>query len=108
MASTIEYGPFYRLQDSALNAQMAATSKACGRPMRNIAQSDIPRVKAYRGHLPNGKTGLEFTTTVKPTLAGGHIVHWDEGSPGVIKEGDDLVCIPITILRQADYAPTKP
>lgn len=98
------YGPFHRLQDRDLNAQMASTNKACGRPRRNIAQSDIPSVKAYRGHLPDDETGLEFETPVKPTNETPRQASWYEGDPGVLKEGNDLVCIPIDILKQVDHA----
>ena len=37
-----------------------------GRPARNIYQSDVPKVKAYEGHLPEGERGVEFYTSVPP------------------------------------------
>ena len=37
-----------------------------GRPARNLYQSNIPKVKAFVGRLPEGKKGIEFTTDVAP------------------------------------------
>jgi hypothetical protein len=34
--------------------------------MRNIFTSDIPKVKAFKGPLPPGVAGYEFTTPVAP------------------------------------------
>ncbi|MEN9568746.1 MAG: hypothetical protein RLZZ69_3944 [Cyanobacteriota bacterium] len=37
-----------------------------GRPARNLYQSNIPKVKAFIGKLPENKKGIEFTTDVTP------------------------------------------
>ena len=62
------YGPFYRLD---ANAQAIADSQMLfGTPARNIYASDTASVKAYFGTLPEGKPGLEFYTSEKPSSIG--------------------------------------
>lgn len=61
-----------------------------------------PAVQAYRGVLPPGRTGYEFTTPVRPT-SGVPYQHgptfWYRGTPGVRNINDDTVAIPVTITR---------
>lgn len=44
-----------------------ATAEIWGHPS---VWSDIPKVKAYSGHLPPGKRGIEFRTVVPPDRGG--------------------------------------
>lgn len=50
-----------------------ASGEIWGRPARNTSASDIPSVKAYRGSLPPGERGIDFTTAIAP--------HKGSGSP---------------------------
>ncbi len=72
--------------------------------MRNIGAGLIPRVKAYIGPLPAGRTGIEFTTSVEPDSGypPGQAC-WSEGRPGVeTLEPNELVAIRVTILKRQD------
>lgn len=96
------FGPFYRVGDSpATVKKIMETGELRGRAPRNIFQSDVPKVKAYAGHLPRGVTGFEFETDVepdsgcvpdKPTWSNG-------GRVGVTIEGGDAK-IRVRILKQ--------
>ncbi len=61
-----------------------------GAPPRNIFQSNIPKVKAYRGELPDGLQGIQFETEIPPDIGSvPHTPTWS-GVParaGVIFEG---------------------
>lgn len=51
--------------------------------------SFIPNVKAYRGRLPEGTRGIEFTTAVPPDLGSArNRVDWLGQRTGVRVEGD--------------------
>lgn len=72
--------------------------------MRNIDAGLIPRVKAYIGALPAGRSGIEFTTSIEPDRGSppGQ-VSWSEGRPGVLTlEPNELVVISVTILKRQD------
>ena len=64
--------------------------------------STIPTVKAYRGALPPGAAGIEFTTEVPETVGVGtpSTALWYRGSPGVRDLSDDWVYIPVRITRK--------
>jgi hypothetical protein len=51
-------------REDAIKQQESMTIE--GFPERNIAQSNIPKAKAYDGLLPEGEEGIEFTTDVPP------------------------------------------
>ena len=54
---------YHRLGDSAENIEkIKSTGELRGNPANNFYASDIPKVKAYKGELPEGKQGFEFTT----------------------------------------------
>lgn len=100
-----EFGPFYRLQNTADNELVARTGMLGGHPARNIAAGLFPKVKAYEGHLPEGRTGIEFYTSVEPDpgrIPGCPV--WSGPRPGVSSvEGDpDLVLIAVRIVRRVD------
>jgi hypothetical protein len=61
---------YYRLESPSQTSETAErqqnTLEIWGSPPRNMYQSDIPKVKAYEGKLPEGKRGIEFTTDIMP------------------------------------------
>src|SRR5688572_25026860 len=97
------FGPFHRLTASQEEVQEVLDSgELWGTSPRNVFQSDIPKVKAYDGRLPDGEMGFEFETGVRPDY--GHVA----GKPtwaakpkrsGVRIEGD-FAKIKVRILRQ--------
>ena len=51
--------------------------------------SFIPKVKAYRGRLPDGARGIEFVTDVPPDVGSARVrVDWSGPRAGVRVEGD--------------------
>lgn len=92
------FGPFHRLGDSpgAINS-IKATGELLGNPPRNFFQSDIPKVQAYSGPLPQGAQGFQFTTPVAPDV--GHVPGkptWSPGTSGVTERAGQAV-IPCTV-----------
>jgi hypothetical protein len=62
--------------------------------------SSEPSVDAYRGNLPEGAKGYEFTTPAEPragTPPGK--AQWIEGQPGVTSLPNGRVSIPCTVTR---------
>jgi hypothetical protein len=60
-----------------------------GKAAHNVYQSDIPKVKAFVGSLPQGKKGIEFTTDVSPDLnTPPYLATWSGNRPGVTTEDD--------------------
>jgi hypothetical protein len=61
---------YHRLKSSTQTREDAVKQQESmtieGFPERNIAQSDIPKAKAYDGSIPEGEEGIEFTTDVTP------------------------------------------
>lgn len=77
---------YHRLASTTQTPEHAAlqerSGELWGRPPRG---SDIPAVKAYRGPLPPGKLGIEFTTEVEPDpWTAAHRVRWTGPRAGVI------------------------
>jgi hypothetical protein len=64
------FGPFYRTDPPDIVRKVAASGEVWGSYPRNYFQSDIPKVKAYAGHLPEGMSGFEFETDVEPDKGG--------------------------------------
>lgn len=62
---------YHRLESPTQTSEdaekQAATAEVWGYPS---IWSDIPKVKAYAGHLPPGKRGVEFRTAVPPDRGG--------------------------------------
>jgi hypothetical protein len=75
-----------------------------GFPPRHNNQSDIPKVKAFDGPLPEGREGIEFTTGVEPDRGSrpGKPC-WSGPRPGVIVE-DNCAKIKIESIRVV-YSP---
>ena len=71
-------------QTPADAAQQEASNEIWGRPS---IWSDIPKVKAYSGPLPEDVRGIEFTTDVPPDpgCAPGR-PEWSGPRPGVVVE----------------------
>lgn len=100
-----EFGPFYRLQNTADNELVARTGMLGGYPARNIAAGLFPKVKAYEGHLPDGRAGIEFYTLVEPDpgrIPGCPV--WSGPRPGVssVESDPDIVLIAVRIVRRVD------
>ena len=71
-----------------------------GKAAKNVYQSDIPKVKAYVGKIPEGKAGIEFTTDVTPDPnTPPHLATWSGNRPGVRTEGDYAKLKVLTINR---------
>lgn len=87
------YGPYHRLGDSMENIQSIKNSRELfGNPPTNFFRSDIPKVKAYEGSLPNGAKGFEFYTPTKPNGGGympGTVRLWSE--PNAIIRNDQAI-----------------
>ena len=100
-----EFGPFYRLQNAADNELVVRTGMLGGHPARNIAAGLFPKVKAYEGHLPDGRTGIEFYTPVEPDpgrVPGCPV--WSGPRSGVSSAESDpeMVLIAVRIVRRVD------
>ena len=77
---------------------MMETGKVGGRPAWH---SDIPKVKAFVGPLPPGRSGIEFTTEIVPDegCPPGH-AYWSEGRTGIeVLETNELVAIAVTMIK---------
>lgn len=71
-----------------------------GKAAQNVYQSDIPKVKAYVGKLPQGKAGIEFTTNVPPDPnTPPYLATWSGNRPGVKTEGAYAKLKVLTITR---------
>ena len=72
---------------------------------QDIAAGLFPKVKAYEGHLPEGRTGIEFYTPVEPDpgrVPGCPV--WSGPRPGVssVENDPDLVLIAVRIVGRVD------
>lgn len=91
---------YHRYQtDPELAAKQQASGQVWGRAARNVFASDIPKVKAYVGPLPDGVSGIEFTTDVPPDpgCPPGKAV-WSGPRSGVVVE-DDFAKIAVKIVK---------
>ena len=85
------YGPFHRLGDSAeVIRKIRDSGEIWGLPPRNYFRSEIARVKAYAGPLPDGECGVEFETEIPPDR--GHVPNrptWSvmPSRPGIAFDG---------------------
>lgn len=90
---------YHRLQTGPALRLIAQSGELWGQPAQNIFRSDIPKVKAYLGPLPEGASGVEFTADVAPdpgSVPGKPT--WSGPRPGVEVEGD-FARIKITVLK---------
>jgi hypothetical protein len=71
-----------------------------GKASQNFYQSEIPKVKAYVGKIPEGKAGIEFTTNVPPDPnTPPHLATWSGDRLGIITEGEYAKLKVLTITR---------
>ena len=97
--------------DVATARAQIASQEMWGGPARNIFQSHIPKVKAYRDKLPQDQngirktTGIEFHTEVEPdrnTKPGG-VLYWSGEREGVRTEDEYAkIKVRITYCNQFD------
>jgi hypothetical protein len=81
---------FHRLLSPTQTAEVARKQQQSGELWGRAARwSDIPKVKAYVGPLPEGAEGIEFTTGVPPDpgVPPGR-AEWTGPRPGVIVEAE--------------------
>ncbi len=105
------YGPFFSIQSADLNEEMESSSSIGGKAPRNIDSSAISKVKAYVGHLPSGRSGIEFFTNIGPDRGTPpNRANWSRGRDGVIevgtdpRDGQDIVAISARIVKRVDHA----
>lgn len=92
---------YHRLESPTQTPEIAAIQQSTGEIWGAGAfHSDLPAVKAYRGPLPPGAFGIEFTTSAEPrknTSPG--LALWYSGQPGVTLNGQGYAVIPATIIK---------
>jgi hypothetical protein len=85
------FGPYYRSDPPSVVRKIVQSGELWGAAPRGYFRSDIPKVKAYAGHLPKDVRGFEFETEVEPDSGGvPDKPTWSYGRnrPGVIVEGE--------------------
>jgi hypothetical protein len=95
------FGPFYRTDPRDIIRKVAGSGEVWGSCPRNYFQSDIPKVKAYDGHLPDGVHGFEFETDVEPDkggVPGKPTWSYNKKRPGVVVAGDYAI-IKVNVLK---------
>jgi hypothetical protein len=87
-------------QTAAVAEAQRASGEIWGKAPRNFYQSDIPKVKAFRGPLPAGTEGIEFTTNVRPSYQWGEMVDWFSPQVPIIRrDGEDYAVLKARITR---------
>ncbi|MDJ0897736.1 MAG: hypothetical protein QNJ55_02915 [Xenococcus sp. MO_188.B8] len=104
MSNTNIYRTYYRVQTPTQTEQdieMQINSlEIWGKAAQNVFQSDIPKVKAYVGKIPEGKKGIEFTTNIPPDPnTPPHLAYWSGNREGVKTEGGYAKLKVLTITR---------
>jgi hypothetical protein len=105
-ARPARYGPFYRLLSPTQTEADAELQGESGEIWgRRPFGSGWPKVQAYRGGLPEGRSGIEFYTDAVPDLnTPDRHVSWSRegGAIGVLVEGDfaKIRCVVTKISRQ--------
>lgn len=87
-------------QTAAVARMQARSGEVWGQPARG---SNLPCVKAYFGPLPNGRRGIEFTTTVPhdPRFGDPVEARWYHGwTPGVRLNNHGFAVIPATVTNK--------
>ena len=98
------YRTYYRVQTPTQTERdiemQIENSEIWGRAAQNVFQSDIPKVKAYVGNIPQGEQGIEFTTNVPPDPnTPPHLAYWSGNREGVTTEGGYARLRVLTITR---------
>lgn len=95
------FGPFYRTDPPSVIRKVVASGELWGAPPRGYFRSDIPKVKAYDGHLPEGVEGFEFETNVRPDqggVPGKPTWTYSSRRQGVVVEGE-YAKMKVTVLK---------
>jgi hypothetical protein len=97
-------GVYHRyLTPTQTEADIEMQLKSCeiwGKAAQNVYQSDIPKVKAYVGKIPQGKAGIEVTTDVPPDPnTPPHLATWSGNREGVRTEAGYAKLGVLTIIR---------
>lgn len=103
------YGPYHRLQTKVDNQLVEESGIVGGKAPRNIYSGARPKIQAYEGQLPPGRTGIEFYTDVEPDqwLPPG-LAEWSQDRAGVLelgadpKDGRDVIGIRVFIEKRVD------
>jgi Pentapeptide repeats (8 copies) len=101
------YGPFHRIESPTQTQAEAIRQKEAGLVTGTASRgSSGPSVKAYRGPLNENVRGVEFYTSVQPTVNAGSPfeARWYCGSNGVELlniNGQSFAAIPVVISKFA-------
>lgn len=97
----IVYGPYHRIESPSQSVHDASMQEASGQVWGKPARwSNIPSVKAYRGPLPDGARGIEFTTPTAPHIDNHPtLIRWLETTAGVSATSNGFVWIPVNITK---------
>lgn len=91
---------YFRVESPTQTVEDAVRQEQNGEIRGRPAQgSDFPKVKAYVGHLPPGRRGIEFTTDIVPDAGCPPAkAYWSGPRAGVIVSGG-CARIKVTIIR---------
>lgn len=102
--SDAQYGPFHRLASPTQTDEMASLQEAEGRIYGSSGRFTLgPAVQAYQGPLPPNAVGVEFTTSVPPSLKTDFHATWYRSQNGVpisTRRGEDYFAVPVTITKR--------
>lgn len=94
------YGPFHRLesptQATAAMHHIARSGELWGTAS---AHTDVPRVKAYNGPLPQANRGFEFYTLAPPDQPYGGTMFWGERTDATVSLEDEWARIVVLVSR---------
>lgn len=96
---------YYRTESPTQTPEVARLQELnleiLGAPAKNIHQSNIPKVKAYKGLLPTNTRGIEFTTDIKPdACTPPELAFWSGPREGVTVEGEYAKLKVLTIANR--------
>lgn len=99
---------FHRLESPTQRKEDAHRQEASGEVWGKAGRIGgmIPAVRAYRGRLPEGKRGIEFTTIVDPDeqSSSPFEARWTWDTPGVLHrrndEGTEFAAIPAKVVNK--------
>jgi nucleoside phosphorylase len=83
-----------------------ANQELWGRAPKNYLLSDVPKVKARRGSLPQGQRGIEFTTNIPTDSYHPIFALWSGDRPDVINE-DGFAKIKVVIIKNTEIQPKQ-
>jgi hypothetical protein len=96
------FGPYYRIASKEEVQKVLDSGELWGEAPKNFFKSDVPKVKAYEGNLPDGEIGFEFETPVCPDP--GHVPNkptWSAKPKRAGIQSDGVFAkIKVRVLRQ--------